>query len=141
MSAESTLTRAGAALLAMNEQRFQDDLLDGETGFERTVTGSWKMICIIPANAMAPLIVRLSLLFSYAVLTKALCRSGPDPAARCRAAKARCRRGEAQPDHTADLTSYLVNQTLYIRVMRKGTNPFTSDRTACTLVSDPNGSA
>ena len=32
------------------------------------------------------------------------------------------------------------NQTLDMRGMRNGTKPFTLERTACTLVSEPNGS-
>jgi hypothetical protein len=34
-----------------------------------------------------------------------------------------------------------LNQTFDIRGMRKGSNPSTSDRTAWTLVKDPNGIA
>jgi hypothetical protein len=35
---------------------------------------------------------------------------------------------------------YFSNQTFDIRGIRNGTKPLTSDRTACTFVSDPNGS-
>jgi hypothetical protein len=34
-----------------------------------------------------------------------------------------------------------ANQTFDMRGMRNGTKPFTLDRTACTLVSEPNGTA
>ena len=34
-----------------------------------------------------------------------------------------------------------ANQTFDMRGMRNGTKPFTLDRTACTLVSEPNGNA
>ena len=34
-----------------------------------------------------------------------------------------------------------ANHTFDMRGMRNGTKPFTLDRTACTLVSEPNGTA
>ena len=37
--------------------------------------------------------------------------------------------------------SVMLNQTLAMRGIRNGSNPFTLDRTACTLVKDPNGTA
>ncbi len=62
--------------------------------------------------------------------------------AQCQAGD-RDRSSQIRPAHLSPPSAlcYFVNHTFDIRGMRNGTNPFTSERTACILVIAPNGTA